>query len=86
MNPAKVERDRVHRLAQGRVLVITPNLEFRRGISTAFDVAWRECFWTSTRVLTRIERARRVIDAATHATTRSMMIREDSVSYGGEKP
>lgn len=37
--------------AQGRVLVIAPNLEIRRGISTAFDVAGRECFWTSTRVL-----------------------------------
>lgn len=38
-------------IAQGRVLVIAPNLEIRRGISTAFDVAGRECFWTSTRVL-----------------------------------
>jgi hypothetical protein len=27
------------------VLVIAPNLEIRRGISTAFDVAGRECFW-----------------------------------------
>ncbi|OPZ23780.1 MAG: Type III restriction enzyme, res subunit [Deltaproteobacteria bacterium ADurb.BinA179] len=34
--------------AQGRVLVIAPNLEIRRGISTAFDVAGRECFWTSS--------------------------------------
>ncbi|HQM30886.1 MAG TPA: DEAD/DEAH box helicase family protein, partial [Syntrophales bacterium] len=40
--------------AQGRVLVIAPNLEIRRGISTAFDVAGRECFWTSTRVLTDV--------------------------------
>jgi superfamily II DNA or RNA helicase len=41
-------------IAQGRVLVIAPNLEIRRGISTAFDVAGRECFWTSTRVLTDV--------------------------------
>ena len=40
--------------AQGRVLVIAPNLEIRRGISTSFDVAGRECFWTSTRVLTDV--------------------------------
>jgi len=40
--------------AEGRVLVIAPNLEIRRGIFTAFDVAGRECFWTSTRVLTDV--------------------------------
>ena len=38
-------------IAQGRVLVIAPNLEIRRGISTAFDISGRDCFWTSTRVL-----------------------------------
>ena len=38
-------------IARGRVLVIAPNLEIRRGISTAFDIAGRDCFWTSTRVL-----------------------------------
>jgi superfamily II DNA or RNA helicase len=41
-------------ITQGRVLVIAPNLEIRRGISTAFDVAGRECFWASTRVLTDV--------------------------------
>ena len=41
-------------IAQGRVLVIAPNLEIRRGISTAFNVAGSECFWTSTRVLTDV--------------------------------
>ena len=41
-------------IAQGRVLVIAPNLEIRRGISTAFDAAGRECFWTSTRILTDV--------------------------------
>lgn len=40
--------------AQGRVLVIAPNLEIRRGIFTAFDVSGRECFLTSTRVLTDV--------------------------------
>lgn len=39
-------------VAQGRVLVIAPNLEIRRGISTAFDIAGQGCFWTSTRVVT----------------------------------
>jgi predicted enzyme related to lactoylglutathione lyase len=29
-------------IAQGRVLVIAPNLEIRRGISTAFDIAGRD--------------------------------------------
>ncbi|MCD6404682.1 MAG: DEAD/DEAH box helicase family protein, partial [Planctomycetes bacterium] len=41
-------------IAQGRVLVIAPNLEIRRGISTAFDIAGRDCFWASTRVLTDV--------------------------------
>lgn len=38
-------------ITQGRVLVIAPNLEIRRGISTAFDISGRDCFWTSARVL-----------------------------------
>jgi len=33
---------------------LAPNLEIRRGIFAAFDVAGRECFWTSTRVLTDV--------------------------------
>ncbi len=33
--------------------------------------------------LTRIERARAFIGAATHSMTRQMMHREDSVPYGG---
>jgi len=41
-------------IAQGRVLVIAPNLEIRRGISTAFDIAGRDCFWASTRILTDV--------------------------------
>ena len=41
-------------IAQGRVLVIAPNLEIRRGISTAFDIAGRDCFLASTRVLTDV--------------------------------
>lgn len=40
------------RIARGRVLVIAPNLEIRRGIATAFNISGRECFWSSTRVLT----------------------------------
>ncbi len=40
------------KIAKGRVLVIAPNLEIRRGISTAFDIAGSDCFWTTTRVLT----------------------------------
>ena len=43
-------------IAQGRVLVITPNLEIRRGIHTAFDIAGQSCFWTQTRVLTDLSR------------------------------
>ena len=41
-------------VAQGRVLVIAPNLEIRRGISSAFDIAGSDCFWSSTRVLTEV--------------------------------
>lgn len=42
------------RVAQGRVLVIAPNLEIRRGIATAFDISGQACFWTSTRALTDV--------------------------------
>ena len=42
------------KVAQGRVLVIAPNLEIRRGISTAFDIAGLDCFWTSRRILTDV--------------------------------
>ena len=38
-------------VAEGRVLVITPNLTIRRGVSAALDIASRECFWAKTRVL-----------------------------------
>ena len=33
------------------MLVITPNLTIRKGVSDALDIASRECFWTKTRVL-----------------------------------
>lgn len=38
-------------IAKGRVLVITPNLTIRKGVTDALDVTNRECFWTKTRVL-----------------------------------
>jgi len=38
-------------IAQGRVLVITPNLTIRKGVTDALDIASRECFWARTRVL-----------------------------------
>jgi DNA repair protein RadD len=38
-------------IARGRVLVITPNLTIRKGVTDALDIASRECFWTRTRVL-----------------------------------
>ena len=38
-------------VARGRVLVITPNLTIRRGVTDALDISSRECFWTRTRVL-----------------------------------
>ena len=38
-------------IAQGRVLVITPNLTIRKGVMEALDIASRECFWARTRVL-----------------------------------
>jgi excisionase family DNA binding protein len=39
-------------IAQGRVLVITPNLAIRKGVTDAVDISSPECFWTKTRVLT----------------------------------
>ena len=38
-------------IADGRVLVITPNLTIRKGVTDALDITSRECFWTKTRVL-----------------------------------
>jgi DNA repair protein RadD len=38
-------------IAQGRVLVITPNLTIRKGVTGALDISSRECFWALTRVL-----------------------------------
>jgi DNA repair protein RadD len=38
-------------VAEGRVLVITPNLTIRKGVTDALDITNRECFWTKTRVL-----------------------------------
>lgn len=38
-------------IAQGRVLVITPNLTIRKGVADALDIASRECFWAKTRTL-----------------------------------
>jgi DNA repair protein RadD len=38
-------------IAEGRVLVITPNLTIRKGVASALDIASRECFWAKTRVL-----------------------------------
>jgi len=38
-------------IADGRVLVITPNLTIRKGVTAALDIASRECFWARTRVL-----------------------------------
>lgn len=38
-------------VARGRVLVITPNLTIRKGVTEALDIASRECFWSRTRVL-----------------------------------
>jgi len=38
-------------IAEGRVLVITPNLTIRKGVQEALDIASRECFWTRARVL-----------------------------------
>lgn len=38
-------------IAKGRVLVITPNLTIRKGVTDALDITNRECFWTKARVL-----------------------------------
>lgn len=38
-------------ISQGRVLVVTPNLTIRKGVTDALDNASRECFWARTRVL-----------------------------------
>lgn len=38
-------------VVRGRVLVITPNLTIRKGVTDALDIASRECFWAKTRVL-----------------------------------
>ncbi len=38
-------------IARGRILVIVPNLEIRRGISSSFDISGNACFWANTRVL-----------------------------------
>lgn len=38
-------------IANGRVLVITPNLTIRKGVTEALDITSRECFWAKTRVL-----------------------------------
>ena len=39
------------RLAQGRVLVIAPNLEIRRGVANSLNVTSNDCFWRKTGVL-----------------------------------
>jgi DNA repair protein RadD len=41
-------------VADGRVLVIAPNLTIRKGIAEALDIASSKCFWTRTRVLTSV--------------------------------
>jgi excisionase family DNA binding protein len=38
-------------VANGRVLVITPNLTIRKGVTAALDISGPECFWTKTRIL-----------------------------------
>ena len=38
-------------IAKGRVLVITPNLTIRKGVTDALDITSRECFWAKARVL-----------------------------------
>jgi len=38
-------------IASGRVLVITPNLTIRKGVSEALDIASQKCFWLRARVL-----------------------------------
>jgi DNA repair protein RadD len=41
-------------IAEGRVLVITPNLTIRKGVSEALDVGNAKCFWTRMRVLASV--------------------------------
>ena len=43
-------------IAEGRVLVIAPNLTIRDGIADALDIASTECFWAKTRVLSHFQR------------------------------
>ncbi len=43
-------------IAEGRVLVIAPNLTIRDGIADALDIASTECFWAKTRVLPHFQR------------------------------
>ena len=38
-------------IAQGRVLVITPNLTIRKGVADSVDITSPQCFWTKCRVL-----------------------------------
>ena len=38
-------------VAAGRVLVITPNLTIRKGVTDAVDITSPQCFWTKCRVL-----------------------------------
>jgi excisionase family DNA binding protein len=38
-------------IAQGRTLVITPNLTIRKGVSEALDIASQKCFWSKARVI-----------------------------------
>ena len=39
------------RIAAGRVLIITPNLEIRNGVARELDITNDQCFWQRTRVL-----------------------------------
>lgn len=43
-------------IAQGRVLVIAPNVTIRKGISEALDIAGPKCFWRRTQVLGSVSR------------------------------
>ena len=43
-------------IAKGRVLVITPNLTIRRGVSEALDIASPKCFWSKARVLDSVSK------------------------------
>lgn len=39
------------RLAKGRVLIIVPNLEIRRGVARALDITSNDCFWRKIGIL-----------------------------------